>query len=174
MSAEDPEFEKPFENVGQNLENMFEKLEIGMVGKKDDEGSEGGQQSDAGSDINLNKSFMAKSNEPVSQKHAKFISVEERAKDDMDFPDEVDTPVDEPARRRFIKYRGVKSFKQCEWDPFENLPQEYSKIWRFSNFLHSQKVSMQKAQQEGLPISGTYVKLHLSFDEQNPFLIPQS
>lgn len=57
-----------------------------------------------------------------------------RAKNDMDFPDEVDTPQDEEAYKRFTQYRGIKSMRNCKWDPFENLPIEYSKIWRFTNF----------------------------------------
>lgn len=48
----------------------------------------------------------------------------------MDFPDEVDTPF-ENARVRFQKYRGIKSLKNCDWDPYENLPSEYSKLFRF-------------------------------------------
>jgi len=52
----------------------------------------------------------------------------------MDFPDEVDTPLDQEARKRFVLYRGVKSLKNCSWDPYENLPIEYSKIWRFQNY----------------------------------------
>jgi pre-rRNA-processing protein TSR1 len=52
----------------------------------------------------------------------------------MDFPDEVDTPLDVEARKRFIKYRGIKSIKNCDWDPYENLPPSYSKIWRFQNY----------------------------------------
>lgn len=51
----------------------------------------------------------------------------------MDFPDEVDTPLKE-ARIRFQKYRGIKSIKNCDWDPYENLPEHYSKIWRFQNY----------------------------------------
>jgi pre-rRNA-processing protein TSR1 len=80
---------------------------------------------------------MMVGNEPVSQKHAKMTGIEERAIEDMDFPDEVDTPVDQPARVRFQKYRGVKSFRNCDWDAFENLPVEYSKIWRLNQFAHS-------------------------------------
>lgn len=65
-------------------------------------------------------------------KHKNFTSMEERDREDMDFPDEVDTPL-QNARERFQKYRGVKSLKNCEWDPFENLPVEYSKIFRLQN-----------------------------------------
>jgi pre-rRNA-processing protein TSR1 len=66
----------------------------------------------------------------ISQKHVKYTDLEERAKDDMDFPDEIETPHVE-ARTRFNKYRGIKTLRNCDWDPYENLPEEYSKLWRF-------------------------------------------
>ena len=92
--------------------------------------------------------------------------METRAQEDMDFPDEVDTPLDEEARKRFIQYRGIKSIKNCNWDPFENLPAEYSKIWRFQNFSQAQKDSVQQAVEEGLPLNGTYMRLVLEYTEE--------
>jgi pre-rRNA-processing protein TSR1 len=70
--------------------------------------------------VELNQSYME--DNKVSQKHQAYIGLEERAKEDMDFPDEVDTPLDMEARKRFIQYRGVKNMKNCNWDPYENLP----------------------------------------------------
>jgi len=138
-------------------------MQIKMVpGEKEEEVSE--EEEEEGSDVDLNESFI--DDQKISQKHSKFTDLEQRAKDDMDFPDEVDTPVDQPAKDRFQRFRGIKTLKNCNWDPFENLPIEYSKIWRFQNFQMSQKAAIQKTIEEGLPISGTYIRI--VFDRQSP------
>ncbi|CAN4123081.1 unnamed protein product [Withania somnifera] len=92
--------------------------------------------------------------------------IKEAHAEDEEFPDEVDTPLDVPARKRFAKYRGLKSFRTSSWDPKESLPQEYARIFAFDNFNRTQKHLLSRAREmeqnidESIP-AGSYARLHI-------------
>ncbi|EGT47609.1 hypothetical protein CAEBREN_23625 [Caenorhabditis brenneri] len=67
-----------------------------------------------------------------------------KERENAQWPDEVDTPMDQPARIRFQKYRGLKSFRTSTWDAKENLPLDYARIFQFANYKNTKKNVMSK------------------------------
>lgn len=58
-------------------------------------------------------------------------------------PDMVDTPLNLPARQRFAKYRGLKSFHTGKWDKAENLPAQYAYIYKLHGYSQIRKAALQ-------------------------------
>uniref|UniRef100_A0A6M2DCU8 Pre-rRNA-processing protein TSR1 homolog n=1 Tax=Xenopsylla cheopis TaxID=163159 RepID=A0A6M2DCU8_XENCH len=85
------------------------------------------------------------------------------AKEDRQFPDELDTPMDMPARTRFSKYRGLESFKTSPWDPKENLPLDYARIFQFQNYERMCKKILKLQDNEVCPVQpGMYITIHIA------------
>ena len=85
---------------------------------------------------------------------------EQESKEDLQFPDEVDTPLGIPARERFARYRGLKSFRTSGWDAYENLPRDYARCFMFQNYKSMGRKLIEQAAQEGVP-AGTRVTICL-------------
>jgi pre-rRNA-processing protein TSR1 len=83
----------------------------------------------------------------------------ERALEDLEFPDEIDTPMDQPARVRFQKFRGLQSFRTSPWDPKENLPIDYARIFQFEDFQRTAKRVVKEARRQDAVAPGSFVTI---------------
>uniref|UniRef100_A0A1D1Y5B3 Pre-rRNA-processing protein TSR1 n=1 Tax=Anthurium amnicola TaxID=1678845 RepID=A0A1D1Y5B3_9ARAE len=102
----------------------------------------------------------------TEQIQAEILKIKEEHAEDEEFPDEIDTPIDIPARKRFAKFRGLKSFRTSSWEPKESLPQEYARIFAFDNFRRTQKHALMKVEREQENRDehasiGSYVRLYI-------------
>ncbi|PCH36063.1 ribosome biogenesis protein tsr1 [Wolfiporia cocos MD-104 SS10] len=81
---------------------------------------------------------------------------------DAAFPDEVDTPLDVPARTRFQRYRGMRSFRTSPWDPYENLPRDYARIFQFEDYKRTERAVRKRAEMDSTAVEpGTRVTVYL-------------
>ncbi|KAJ1310511.1 hypothetical protein OPQ81_007242 [Rhizoctonia solani] len=76
--------------------------------------------------------------------------------EDLAFPDEIDTPQDVPARTRFARFRGLRSFRTSPWDPYENLPKDYARTFQFEDYARTER-SIRKYEDEHAVKPGTRV-----------------
>ncbi|XP_041458939.1 pre-rRNA-processing protein TSR1 homolog [Lytechinus variegatus] len=89
------------------------------------------------------------------------------------FPDEIDTPMHMSARTRFARYRGLKSFRTSPWDPKENLPLDYARIFQFESFDRTKKRVL-STRNEGIAEVGNYITIHIAdvprsaYDDYDP------
>ncbi len=58
------------------------------------------------------------------------INQQEKETEDREFPDEVETPIDIPAFKRFARYRSLQNVRNAEWNLKESLPVDYGRIFQ--------------------------------------------
>lgn len=63
----------------------------------------------------------------------------EDGEDEEEEDDYVDTPIDQPARQRFARYRALQSFRTSPWHTSENLPPQYARIFQFDDIKGMQR-----------------------------------
>ncbi|KAF9236639.1 ribosome biogenesis protein tsr1 [Melanogaster broomeanus] len=109
------------------------------------------------------KSVVAFQDLDVEDEEKQLLDWHNRAKEERDaqtFPDEIDTPRDTPGHTRFARYRGLQSFRTSPWDPYENLPKDYARIFEFEEFKRTERDVYRAAEHEGVE-PGTRVTVHL-------------
>jgi len=107
--------------------------------------------------------------EEEGRQYQEYLSTKKRekdARDEVEFPDEIDTPIDVPASVRFQRFRGLKSFRTSPWDAYENLPVDYSRIFQFQNFGRTRRnvfKNLETIDEDPSTASpGTYITIHIS------------
>mmetsp|Transcript_114223 Transcript_114223/g.328151 ORF Transcript_114223/g.328151 Transcript_114223/m.328151 type:complete len:792 (+) Transcript_114223:126-2501(+) len=107
-----------------------------------------------GWDISSNMTMEAPNAENIAAERNRREEMRQRSQEELEFPDEVDTPLDVPARERFQRYRGLKSFRTSPWDPYEDLPVEYSRIWEFEAFAATARAFRQQFAEDCWELEG--------------------
>lgn len=166
LAAEADSLYNPAKKMKESLdeEEMFEEFEkhVRIGGDADDDvGMESDAEDVDDEDLGDVNEYLANLVDDDPKK--KRIEFEKRALEDLSFPDEVDTPVDIPARERFHKYRALRCIKEGVWDPYESLPDEYLQICEFENFRTTMLQSRRsvKSNCEATKTSAQFVRLKL-------------
>ncbi|KAJ2469120.1 ribosome biogenesis protein tsr1 [Coemansia sp. RSA 2322] len=114
----------------------YEEMIVGADGKIMPVAGEADDDDEAEED---DKDGLPSVEEEAIQLKAYLKERERQNRDDLSFPDEVDTPMEISARERFARFRGLQSFRTSPWDPYENLPLDYARIFQFENFKRTQQ-----------------------------------
>lgn len=69
---------------------------------------------------------------------------------------------------RFQRYRGLKSFRSSPWDPMENLPLNYSRIFQFQSFDRTRRRILTEAAEDE---EGAMVKQNKSLQKRMMVLL---
>nr|CCC91905.1 conserved hypothetical protein [Trypanosoma congolense IL3000] len=78
------------------------------------------------------------------ERAAEIQRLREESEENAWNPDMVNTPLNLPARQRFIKYRGLKSFQTGKWDVSENLPPHYAYIYKVQGITRIREAALSK------------------------------
>ncbi|KAJ7049657.1 ribosome biogenesis protein tsr1 [Mycena amicta] len=113
-------------------------------------------------DTDRRVAFQDLDNEEEAKQLQSWRNRKREEEDDLMFPDELDTPEDVPARTRFQRYRGLRSFRTSPWDPYENLPRDYARIFQFEDYKRTERNVRRRAEEEQNVVEpGTRVTVYL-------------
>lgn len=91
-----------------------------------------------------------------------------RAKEDLDFPDEIEIHPDVSAKERLHRYRGLKNLRTCTWDANEKdprAPDEFKRLMQINNFkATTNRINKESILNANVP-AGTRIRLYIMAPE---------
>ncbi|KAH3882716.1 pre-rRNA-processing protein TSR1 homolog [Dreissena polymorpha] len=166
-AADVPEEEEEEESDDEDMEADEPGAEMGDDSDEgSEEGSEEGEEEEF-EEVTEEKDEDAQYDEQMDmQEELSMLEKLKKEKMHVTFPDEIDTPEDQPARIRFQKYRGLKSFRTSPWDSKENLPQDYARIYQFANFRRMAKKILKNSdmseEMDNSVLTCSYVRVNIA------------
>jgi len=172
--------------VEEDMNNKFEEEKMGNEDNNNnnekiwDEAEEQFDGEDEEDDVSFEEDHTIGQMSNMQEEKKALRELAKRDEDEREFADEVDYPTNISLRERFKKYSGLKSFRTTEWNPYHNLPPEYSKILIFDDFNKSRKIAFEKAKADAVAYCGMYVKLYIeqfpldslaSHDKEKPLVV---
>ncbi|TFK44273.1 ribosome biogenesis protein tsr1 [Crucibulum laeve] len=155
---DEDEEEEDGEGKAAGSEVEMEKAEL----EEEEEMQDMPMEEDVDLDSKKNVAFQDLDNEEEEKQLNSWRNRKREEEDDLSFPDEIDTPMDIPARTRFQRFRGMRSFRTSPWDTYENLPRDYARIFQFEDFKRTERGVRKRAEQElGTVEPGTRVTVYL-------------
>eukprot|EP01080_Neovahlkampfia_damariscottae_P006711 gene6711-10876_t len=146
---EEGDFEEEEEEEGD--EDLFEGLEEDEEMYDDEEEDDNFSEIQSDMQSQIDTKFDLNADETMEddireEERQQYLQMKKLSEEDQQFPDEFELSPNQPARIRLQKYRGLKSFRTSPWDPKENLPIDYAKIYQFKDFKLTQKRVLNKNQ----------------------------
>jgi pre-rRNA-processing protein TSR1 len=139
------EDDEMFEDDGEDDDEEEEEI-IEIKSQSDNQ-----SQVDTKFDLNKDEDMDEQIREEERQTYLKTKSASQEYEK---FPDEFELTPNQPGRVRLQKYRGLKSYRSSPWDPKENLPLDYAKIYQFKDFKLTQRRVLKK--HTGVEVDGYY------------------
>lgn len=123
------------------------------------------RQTEAGpSEYPQSEMFVEPNEDEDAEQLAAFRSRKrDEAKDDLEFPDEIELHPNVLARERLLRYRGLKSLRTSPWEQDEDKayePEEWRRLLQISDYQASRVRSAREALVGGVA-PGTRVHVHL-------------
>lgn len=101
----------------------------------------------------------------------------QRARDNLDFPDEIELSPTVSAKDRMIRYRGLKNLRSCTWDADEKdsrAPEEWKRLLRVANYKGTRTRVLKESLQNARIDVGTPVTIFIKCDRNLVELLGQA